>query len=579
MVLDMSLSINLMAPTIEKVVGKMQTGHTGMLLNMLKGLKLCAPLEVWGSAGAVVLQPLQAVLDEVAKRGHAFYNVPDLFLEATQEALKAHEEALDALADEATWPDVPALEAYADSLLKGDPTGWTNVCPDLLDKMLKIWPDAVTPAEIAGGGVTKQRYFRCRETRKAMQVMRSAAELCARHDRHKAAARLLTMAVQRCPVMAEDAAAVEKACPPWRHKPTAEQRAALEAMRLLLESGECRRAPWPLTLLALAKAAEHEWATANLAVASGLPGTVVKSRPFDEDATPKATKGSALMAASALGDGEGVVVALEAGADTNATAENNVTALMLAARAGSVSAVRALVANGANATSRSHKGCTALGLAADAGAADCATLLIEGGAEVNAASEQGLTPLHEAALGGHTAVVEVLAENGAQMDLQDKSHGSPLGYAAEQGHVAVTALLLAKGAQADLCDDKGRAPLNWASLQGHEATVAALLAGGAQVNLTSKIGIAPLFVAANGGHEAVVAVLLANGAQVNLTTVDAHTDTALSAAAGEGHEAVVEALLAKGARKDLVNKTGDTPLSMAEKHGHASVVALLTTKE
>ena len=186
MVLDMSLSVNLMAPTIEKVVGKMQTGHTGMLLNMMKGLKLCAPLEVWGSAGAVVLQPLQAVLDEAATRGHAFYNVctawlcvhlcslrhcstptqvPDLFLEATQEALKAHDEALDALADEATWPDVPALEAYADSLLKGDPTGWTNVCPDLLDKMLKIWPDAVTPAEIAAGGVTKQRYFRCREVR------------------------------------------------------------------------------------------------------------------------------------------------------------------------------------------------------------------------------------------------------------------------------------------------------------------------------------------------------------------------------------------------------------------------------
>ena len=83
--------------------------------------------------------------------------------------------------------------------------------------------------------------------------MRGAAKLCARQDLHEAAARLLTMAVQRCPVAAEDAAIVETACG-TRHKPTAEERAALEAARLLLAGGEGRPQPWPLTLLALAKA-------------------------------------------------------------------------------------------------------------------------------------------------------------------------------------------------------------------------------------------------------------------------------------------------------------------------------------
>jgi len=59
-----------------------------------------------------------------------------------------------------------------------------------------------------------------------------------------------------------------------------------------------------------------------------------KMRPIFEDATFKAVTGSALLAASDVGDVKAVKAALETGADTNATAERGVTALMLAARAG-----------------------------------------------------------------------------------------------------------------------------------------------------------------------------------------------------------------------------------------------------
>ena len=54
--------------TMEEVVGKMQTGHKAMVQNMIDDFKQCSP-------PPKVLQPLQAVLDEAAMRGHAFFNV------------------------------------------------------------------------------------------------------------------------------------------------------------------------------------------------------------------------------------------------------------------------------------------------------------------------------------------------------------------------------------------------------------------------------------------------------------------------------------------------------------------------
>ena len=324
-----------------------------------------------------------------------------MFRQATDEALEAQKAAFDALADEGTW-----------QITEG------------------------TAKDVAAH-------------------MRRGANLCARHDKHEAAAQLLTMAVQRFPVPPEDSEVVERICRERKHTPTNAQRAALEAARLLMKSGDCRRAPWPLTLLALGKAGDGDsrrGAASFIAMESGLPTTVVTARDFDEDATPKAVKGSALLAAADVGAYEAVEAALERAADANATAENDVTALMLAARAGAGSAVAALLAKGAKATLRSRKGCTALGLAAEAGAPDCARLLIEeGGADVDAAvGEREVTPLLQAAAGGHIGVVEVLLANGAKVDKTRKDGVSALKLAAQGGHEAVVKVLLEYKASVNL---------------------------------------------------------------------------------------------------------------------------------
>ena len=145
-VAELRLSCNLHDLTIEEVIGKMQTGHKAMVQNMIDEFRHCQP-------PSKVLQPLQAVLGEATRRGHAFYNMPAFFRQATDEVLAAQKAAFVTLADRATWL-------------------------------------------VAEGGAVE-----------VVVQMRGAAALCARHDLHEEAAQLLAMATQRRPVVAEDAAA------------------------------------------------------------------------------------------------------------------------------------------------------------------------------------------------------------------------------------------------------------------------------------------------------------------------------------------------------------------------------------
>ena len=77
------------------------------------------------------------------------------------------------------------------------------------------------------------------------------------------------------------------------------------------------------------------------------------------------------------------------------------------------------------------------------------------------------------------------------------------------------------------------------------------------------------------GHAAVVATLLAKGALVD--KADNEGSAPLHASAAMGHEAVVEKLLAHGAQTKL-HFQGLAALEIAERQGHAGVVAVLTAK-
>ena len=74
-------------------------------------------------------------------------------------------------------------------------------------------------------------------------------------------------------------------------------------------------------------------------------------------------------------------------------------------------------------------------------------------------------------------------------------------------------------------------------------------------------------------HEQVVRLLLENSADVN--NENKQHVTALNMACENGHEACALLLLGAGARHDVVDDWGDSPYSIAQKKGLASVLALM----
>lgn len=95
-------------------------------------------------------------------------------------------------------------------------------------------------------------------------------------------------------------------------------------------------------------------------------------------------------------------------------------------------------------------------------------------------------------------------------------------------------------------------------------------------NCTSeKLPVTALGLAAKLGRSRIIKVLLREfGAPVN-ARAEHSGYTALSLAAHAGHAAIVAALLAAGADPQALNRWNETPLRVAEKRGHATVVRLL----
>ena len=67
-VVELRLSCNLQDQTMEQLIGRMHTVHKTMAQNMLEDFKHC-------TLPPKVLEPLQAVLNNAAMRGHEFFNV------------------------------------------------------------------------------------------------------------------------------------------------------------------------------------------------------------------------------------------------------------------------------------------------------------------------------------------------------------------------------------------------------------------------------------------------------------------------------------------------------------------------
>jgi ankyrin repeat protein len=193
-----------------------------------------------------------------------------------------------------------------------------------------------------------------------------------------------------------------------------------------------------------------------------------------------------------------------------------------------------------------------------------------------AAAYQGL---HAAAQRGDLAAIQRLAVGKAALEARDRAGRTPLHVAtfARQGN-AVQALLQAGADHAAF--EQGRYDaVTIAAVADDEATLRVLLAGGASAGLTtSRYDGTALIAAAHLGHDGVVRQLIKAGApldHVNNLHWTALIEAIVLGDGGQRHQATLKALLDAGASTQLTDRSGATPVQLAQARGYTAMVQLL----
>jgi ankyrin repeat protein len=233
----------------------------------------------------------------------------------------------------------------------------------------------------------------------------------------------------------------------------------------------------------------------------------------------------------------------------------------------------------------------------------------------------GATPLHWAAARGHVAVATLLVMRGSDLSATNRDGETPLVVARRLHHDSlipvlrpVEPALIAAVKSGDFAqvrrildddpeavnqrdDERGGTALHWAAFGGNEGIAALLISKGAMVGALNNAGRTPLAIAEVTGHRGVAGILRASEPQIiqavradDLAAVrellakrpqavnDADAKdgaTALHWAAWRGNEPIARLLLAGGASRTARNGTGETPLHVAERAGHAPLIEVL----
>ena len=260
------------------------------------------------------------------------------------------------------------------------------------------------------------------------------------------------------------------------------------------------------------------------------------------------------------------------------------TPLIWAARHGHEEVVSLLLRNKNIQPDRHDSNCqTALSCAAQNGHEGVVELLL-GHGDVNPDSScySSSTPLSSASEGGHEGIVKLLLGRKEVNPNSSNSIGrTPLFSATEGGHEGIVKLLLChQDINPELPSSYALTPLSRAAWNGHEGIVKLLLERkDVNPDSLSKSGRTPLSWAAEEGHEGIVKLLLGRK-DVNPDTPDTDQGrTPLSWAVGCGRGRVAKLLLKRNdVNPNSSSKSGETPLMIAAKNKHHSVVELLQTQ-
>jgi ankyrin repeat protein len=294
---------------------------------------------------------------------------------------------------------------------------------------------------------------------------------------------------------------------------------------------------------------------------------------------------------------------LEAGADASRADSDGRTPLMHAAGQGKLEVLRLLLAldpapdpDPALDSVHPGSGWTAFHAACGDNHPDCAEALALAGCDVGIKDSDGKTGRQLAEQNGCAAVVERLRALGAeraqavqaaagsepQVAPSGKALGRRLWDTVKYGcDAAAVARLLAAGADPNALVTGRNASggmvqstaLEAAAGQGWLEAARLLLDGGADPSLAGSTGSTPLMGAAANGQVEVLRLLLERGAAMD--AVDPNGATAFHGACYTNQAECAEALARGGCDVGLKAKHGVTGLHLAERYGHAAVVARL----
>ena len=254
------------------------------------------------------------------------------------------------------------------------------------------------------------------------------------------------------------------------------------------------------------------------------------------------------------------------------------TPLLFAARSGDIPSAVVLLAAGAQVNDTTPDGTSVLTFAAHSGHGEFAAFLLDRGADSNAAAS-GYTALHAAVLRGDLGLVKALlahkadpnatVQRGTPTNRDSKDYAlssawvgaTPFWLAAKFVEPQIMQTLAAAGADPSLATPDGTTPLMVAAGAGHAGRVGVDDRRGRR---RDPIEIAIAKESGEDERQALEAVkVVTEIGKYDVNARNAAGDTAVHAAVSNRYASVVRWLAGNGAKLDLVNKRGQTPLSIA----------------
>jgi ankyrin repeat protein len=191
----------------------------------------------------------------------------------------------------------------------------------------------------------------------------------------------------------------------------------------------------------------------------------------------------------------------------------------------------------------------------------------------------GYGGLHAAAHRGDVAAIQRLATAGQDLNARDGRGRTPLHVAAfARRHDAMRALVQAGADPRALEHQRYDAITIAAVADDIETMKVAIAIGGDPKATTSLYDGTALIAAAHLGHDKVVGELIRAGApldHVNNLGWTALIEAVILGQGGPRHVETVRLLTAAGARRDLADRQGQTPLTLARGRGYEAMVKLL----